>query len=293
MFSLPVPRPVYVPSYLFSTLLGHSHLLRSSAICFVLLVQFVSSSLIPSDDRALTIVESIDEYLCKNYLLTCFFRQRYHQSFGADDVAQQPTSLDLCKSLLILHSCLHYDTDTMRICSATTVNRAKLNLSLETPKHCFTSSLYKTFYAQHLRSLVTSSTAFKWPILVLFFLLISFVIRIRACYWHYSVVNWPGMCHRFIRNRRFFAQNREEKRRERKAPASENVIFSGDRHMNASGILFILEHASQATALPAERETGQAASRKLIANAFRACSSLFRPLIKLQQQCRRTRTRLR
>lgn len=178
MFYLSLHSPISFLSYLLSTLIGHSNLIRSSTICFMILAQFVPSALTSSDDRALTIVRSIDEYLCKNYLLTCFFRQRYHESFDDDDGDQKPTSLDLCKSLLILHSCLHHDTDTMRICSSTTVNRAKLNLNLETPKHCFTSSVYKTFFAQHLRSLVPSSTALKWPIVVL----ISFVIRIRACY---------------------------------------------------------------------------------------------------------------
>jgi hypothetical protein len=181
MFYLSFHSPVALSSYLFPPLIGYS------TIYFMVLAQFVSSSLTPSDDRALTIVQSIDEYLCKNYLLTCFFRQRYHDSF---DDEQQAASLDLCKSLFILHSCLHYDTDTMRICSSATVNRAKLNLNLETPKHCFTSSVYKTFYAQHLRSLVPSSTALKRPIVVLFSVLISFVIRIRACYWHYIAVNW-------------------------------------------------------------------------------------------------------
>ena len=250
MFYLSFHSSISFPSYLLSTLIGHSNLIRSSTICFMILAQFVPYSLSSSDDRALTIVRSIDEYLCKNYLLTCFFRQRYHESF--DDDNQKPTSLDLCKSLLILHSCLHHDTDTMRICSSTTVNRAKLNLNLETPKHCFTSSVYKTFFAQHLRSLALSSTALEWPIVVLFLLLISFVIRIRACYWHCIAGNWPGMCHRFIRNLLFFARNRE-----RKETASENLIFSGDRHMHASGILFSLEHGSQGTALPAERQDRQ------------------------------------
>lgn len=281
MFYLSLHSPISFLSYLLSTLIGHSNLIRSSTICFMILAQFVPSALTSSDDRALTIVRSIDEYLCKNYLLTCFFRQRYHESFDDDDGGdQKPTSLDLCKSLLILHSCLHHDTDTMRICSSTTVNRAKLNLNLETPKHCFTSSVYKTFFAQHLRSLVPSSTALKWPIVVL----ISFVIRIRACYWHRIAGNWPGMCHRFIRNLLFFAQNREKKRNGKR----KSHLLRWQRHACTRH-----SRACQSRNGIACWETGQAAaSRKLIANAFRACSSLFSPLIKLQQHCRRTRTRL-
>jgi hypothetical protein len=57
----------------------------------------------------------------------------------------------------------------------------------------------------------------------------------------------------------------------------ENVIFSGDRHMNASFIYSFYTMRVEVTALPAVRvRTGnQEASRKLIANAFRACSSPF------------------
>ena len=127
----------------------------------------VLSSLAPSDDQALTIVQSIDEYICQNYALTCFFRQRHHQS-NENDARRK--SLDFCKSLLILHSCLHYDADTRQVCSKGSLNRAKIHLTRETPEHCQTSSVYKTYYAQHLHSFAPSSSSrifFKWQIIVL------------------------------------------------------------------------------------------------------------------------------
>jgi hypothetical protein len=134
----------------------------------------LSSSSQP-DDRAFTIVKTIDDYLCQNHVFTCFFRQRYHKAF---DYQQQP---DNCKTLLILHSCLHHDTDTKRNCDQETLRQAKLKLDKETPKLCFTSSVYKTFYAQHLYSIAPSRSIVKCQIFVIFFLLISFVIKIRAC----------------------------------------------------------------------------------------------------------------
>ena len=130
-------------------------------VCSILLM-FISTSSAKFDDRALTLVKSIDEYLCKNYVFTCFFRQRHHH------VEHPPSSDNNCKSLLILHSCLHYDADTIRMCSAATVTRAKHSLEQDTPKQCFTSSLYKSLASQHLRSIGISSTVCQYQTFVLF-----------------------------------------------------------------------------------------------------------------------------
>jgi hypothetical protein len=134
-----------------------------------------SSSSPKSNDQAVIIAKSLKEYHCQNHALTCFFRSRHHQYIDK----QQQT--DNCKPLLILHSCLHYDTDTMRFCEQSALNRAKMKLDKEMPGHCFTSSVYKTFYAEHLRSIAPSRTIVKCQIFVLFFLFISFIIKIRAC----------------------------------------------------------------------------------------------------------------
>jgi hypothetical protein len=167
--------PVLLPSIATSNI--NYNLIRLCSICLIFCSQIISSS--PSekiDDKAFTIVKSIDNYLCENYIFTCFFRQRYHKSF---DSQQQS---DNCKSLLILHSCLHHDTDTKRMCyqSTSTLSEAKIKLDNDA-KHCFTSSVYKAFYAQHLYSIAPSRTIFKCQIFVIFSLLISFVIKIRAC----------------------------------------------------------------------------------------------------------------
>jgi hypothetical protein len=168
--------PVLLPSYLTVTTNINYNLIRLCSICLMFFSQVISSSSSSkSDERALTIVKSIDDYLCENYVFTCFFRQRYHKLFDN----QQQT--DKCKSLLILHSCLHYDTDTTRMCSQSTLKQPKSNLNRETPPDCFTSSLYKTIYAQHLRSIAPSRTAAKYQIFAFFLLFISFVIKIRAC----------------------------------------------------------------------------------------------------------------
>jgi hypothetical protein len=166
--------PVLLSSYSIVTSNVNYNLIRLYSICLIFFSQIISSSSKPND-RALDIAKSIDGYLCQNHVLTCFFRQRFHSLL---DNQQQS---DNCKSLLILHSCLHYDTDTIRECYQSTLNRAKVNLGNATPKHCFTSSVYKTFYAQHLRSIAPSRTIVKCQIFVLFFLLISFVIKIRTC----------------------------------------------------------------------------------------------------------------
>jgi hypothetical protein len=131
------------------------------------------SSSSKSNDRALKIVQSIDDYLCQNHVFTCLFRQRYHQSL---DNHQQH-----CKYLFILRSCLHYDTDTIRMCDQSTLSQTKQNLAKETPTYCFISSLYKALRAQHLRSIALPRTTVKCRILVLFLLFISFIIRIRVC----------------------------------------------------------------------------------------------------------------
>ncbi len=175
MVSIRFHIPVLLRSYSIINSNINYNLIGLCSICLMFFSQIIPSTSSEFDNRALTIVKSIDEYLCKNYVFTCFFRQRYHQSYDN----QQQT--DNCRSLLILHSCLHYDTDTTRMCYQSTLIRAKLNLDNETPRHCFTSSVYKTFYAQHLRSIASSRTIVKCQIFVLFFLLISFIIKIRAC----------------------------------------------------------------------------------------------------------------
>jgi hypothetical protein len=184
MFYLRFHLPVLLSSYSFITSNINYNSIRLYSICLMFLSQIISSSSSSpiSNDRALIIAISIKEYICQNHVLTCFFRKRHHQFDNEQE-------LDNCKSFLILHSCLHYDTDTTRMCYPSTLSRAKLNLDNETPRHCFTSSVYKTFYAQHLRSITPSRTIVKCQIFVLFSLLISFVIKIRVCCWHYVFVN--------------------------------------------------------------------------------------------------------
>ncbi len=125
-----------------------------------LTIYFCQSS--NSDHRILTIVKSMDDYLCQNYVFTCFFRQRYHQEQS-----------DNCKSPLILHSCLHYDTDSIHICRQSILIEAKKKLLNETPTYCFTSSRYKTFTAQHLRSIAVPRMTLNCQIFVFILLLIS------------------------------------------------------------------------------------------------------------------------
>lgn len=150
----------------------HSHWIRIYSICLIFFSQMIFSSSLSTkaNDQVLTITESIDDYMCRNYVLTCFFGNRYHQQQSDD-----------CKSILILHSCFHYDADTIRMCNRPLLNRLRKILDNQTPKQCFTSSVYKTFYAQHLRSIAPSRTIVKCQLFVLFLLLISFIIKIRAC----------------------------------------------------------------------------------------------------------------
>ena len=119
--------------------------------------------IVKGDERITTIVKSIDDYLCENYLFTCFFRQRYHQE-----------QVDYCQSLFILHSCLHFDTDLIDYCRLSKLTEAKLNLFNQTPMHCLTSSMYRTSSIQHLHSITIS------PFFVCILLLILFMIRIRT-----------------------------------------------------------------------------------------------------------------
>ncbi|CAF2641409.1 unnamed protein product [Rotaria sp. Silwood2] len=136
--------------------------------------QLISSSS-KFNDQALTIVKSIDNYLCQNYVFTCFFRQRYHQSY----VQQQYNN---CKSFLILRSCLYYDKDSIHMCHQTTLNQAKLSLVNITPMYCLTSPIYKTLYMQHLPSRALLKTTINWQIFISFFsLFILFVIKMNMC----------------------------------------------------------------------------------------------------------------
>ncbi|CAF4678084.1 unnamed protein product, partial [Rotaria sp. Silwood1] len=126
--------PVLLPSYSIVTHNINYNLIRLYSICFMFFFQIIFSSCSTFDNRGLTIAKSIDDYICQNYVVTCLFRQRFHPS---DDNQQQFYN---CKSLLILHSCLYYDTDTIRMCQQSILNLAKINLGNEAPKHCFTSS---------------------------------------------------------------------------------------------------------------------------------------------------------
>ena len=207
------------------------------------------------DDRAVTIVRSIDDYLCQNYVFTCFYRHRYHQSFDNQHDSNN------CKSLLILHSCLNYDSDVLRICYQSILHRTRVYLENDTPKHCFTSSVYKNFHAQHLRSTASSRTFPKCSLVMLVLLVIWFVIKIRACCWHYVSVNVRACAIALLKIFRWTVYRK-------------NVIF----------LCWQTAFAKQACAwrvsriercLPRVTELRQATSRKLIANVFRACSSSF------------------
>jgi hypothetical protein len=133
--------------------------------------QLISSST-KFDNRALNIVKSIDDYLCQNHIFTCFFRQSYHQLFDQ----QQSNN---CKSLLILHLCIHYDTDIIRMCRQSILSQVQKILIAETPTYCFTLSVYKTLSAQHLRSIALPRMTINCRIFMFFLILLSFAIRRR------------------------------------------------------------------------------------------------------------------
>ena len=119
----------------------HSQTLRY----YSLFLLFYSSS--SSNNRALILVRSIDDYLCQNYVFTCFFRQRYHSS-------SEKHQADPCRSLLILRSCLHHDIDTIRMCHSSALTQAKNDLRSEASTSCLTSSsMGKALAIQHLHSL--------------------------------------------------------------------------------------------------------------------------------------------
>ncbi|CAF1046950.1 unnamed protein product [Rotaria sordida] len=168
--------PVLLSSYSIVTHNVNYNLIRLYSIYLMFFSQIILSSCSKFDDKALTIAKSIDDYTCQNFVFTCFFRQRHHTSYN-----NQQQQHDNCKFLLILHSCLYYDTDTIRRCHQSKLNPAKINLRDEAPKHCFTSSVYKNFYVQHLRSISPARTTVKCQIFILLFLLISCVIKIKVC----------------------------------------------------------------------------------------------------------------
>lgn len=237
----------------------NSHWIRIYSICLIFFSQmlFSSSSSLSTKslDRVYSITKSIDDYMCQNYVFTCFFRNRYHQQQSDD-----------CKSLLILHSCFHHDVDTIRMCHDSALNRLRKLLDEQTPKQCFTSSVYKTFYAQHLRSIAPSRTIVKCQIFVLFLLLISFIIKIRACCWHCISVNVKACAIALLKIFRW----------EKKDTKKSNFL----RWQTHECLPFIYSFIrsiewqwSNEYCLLCQR--GQATSRKLIANAFRACSSSF------------------
>ncbi|CAF0984935.1 unnamed protein product [Adineta steineri] len=176
MVSIHLRLPILLSSYYYIINSNINYnLIRLYSICLIFFSQIIPLSSSKFDDQVLDIVHSMDGDMCRNYVFTCLFRQRYHKSF---DNQQQTGN---CKYLLILHSCLQYDTDITGICYKLSLNRAKSRLDNDSLKHCFTSSVYKNFHAQHLRSIAPTRTIMKCQIFVLFFLLISFVIKIRAC----------------------------------------------------------------------------------------------------------------
>jgi len=161
---------VYLQNHL-SILLPSWSLIIINSFFLMFFCQLISSSS-EFDNRALNIVKSIDDYLCKNHIFTCFFRQPYHQLFD-----QQQSNK--CKSLLILHLCIHYDTDLIRICRQSILSEIQQNLISETPTYCFNLSVYKTLSAQHLRSIALPRTTINCRIFVFFLILLSFAIRRR------------------------------------------------------------------------------------------------------------------
>jgi hypothetical protein len=148
-------------------------LIRTNSVFLIFFCQLISSSS-KFDNRALIIIKSIDNYLCQNYVFTCFFRQRYYPSLDQQQ-------FDKCQFLLILHLCLHYDTNSIRVCNQSILNRTKTYLTNETSTYCFTSSVYKTLYAQHLYSSAVPRTTINSDIFMLFILFISFAVRMRVC----------------------------------------------------------------------------------------------------------------
>ena len=134
----------------------HYPTLRYCSLCLL----FYASSVRPSsNDRALILVRSIDDYLCQNYVFTCFFRQRHHPS-------PEKHQADPCRSLLILRSCLHHDIDTIRMCHSPALTQAKNDLRSEASTSCLTSSMRKALPIQHLHSLAPARPTLYW-ILVL------------------------------------------------------------------------------------------------------------------------------
>lgn len=134
----------------------------SSAIVVILGYLIIAKG----DERIITIVKSIDDYLCENSLFTCFFRQRYHHE-----------RVDYCQSLLILHSCLQFETDLIDYCRLSKLTEARLNLFNQTFIYCRTSSIYRTSSIQHLHSITMT---LNHPLFVCILLLILFMIRIRT-----------------------------------------------------------------------------------------------------------------
>jgi hypothetical protein len=137
----------------------------STRIFFLIFFCQLISSTSKFDNRVLKIIKSIDNYFCQNYVFSCFFRQRYYQSLNQQEFAN-------CKSFLILHSCLYYDTNTIRMCHQSILNQTKKYLSNETPTYCFTSSVYKTFYSQHLYSIAGPRTTINYELFVFLFLFV-------------------------------------------------------------------------------------------------------------------------
>lgn len=135
----------------------------------ICLFQIISSSSSKFNNQVLVNIKSIDHYLCQNYALTCFFRQRHHQSF----VQQQE---NICKSYLILRSCLHNDNDLIRMCPQIILNQVKLSVANQMPTHCLSSSVYKNIQLQHPHSFALRKTSVDCSIPLLFFIIHYFFI---------------------------------------------------------------------------------------------------------------------
>ena len=170
---------------------------------------FFSQCLLASStsvDQTLMIVQSINDYLCKTHLLTCFFRQRHHR---------EQTSTDQCRSLLILRSCLYYDDASLRICHRSTLKQVRISLMDATRTDCVASSSHG-----HLYSMAPTLS------LRTYLLLFLLVILLRLEWRHVSAIE---MCNYFLQ--RFSQWDRQEREREWKSLCP--VRFD-DNHVSSS-----------------------------------------------------------
>lgn len=163
MVSIRFHLPILLSTYTFVNSTINYKFIRLCSICLIFLSQIISLSSADSNDHAMTIVHTFDEYFCQTQVTSCLFRKRYHQ------LHDNPQQTDNCRLLLILRLCLHHDTEIPRICNKTVLNGVRIHLRNETQRNCLSSSVYKNFYAQHLLSIAPSRTIIKCQIFVLLF----------------------------------------------------------------------------------------------------------------------------